>query len=89
MKDEFGLERLKKILPTGGAGTLGYYYKQDSGHIYAKTGSMSGVICLSGYLITQKNHLFVFSVLINNCNGSGSAMRKEVAQFLQGIIKKY
>jgi D-alanyl-D-alanine carboxypeptidase/D-alanyl-D-alanine-endopeptidase (penicillin-binding protein 4) len=89
MKDEFGLERLKKILPTGGAGTLGYYYKQDSGHIYAKTGSMSGVICLSGYLITQKNHLLVFSVLINNCNGSGSAMRKEVAKFLEYILSKY
>jgi len=89
MKDEFGLERLKKILPTGGAGTLGYYYKQDSGHIYAKTGSLSGVICLSGYLITQKNHLLVFSVLINNCNGSGSAMRKEVAKFLEYILSKY
>jgi len=89
MKNEFGLERLKKILPTGGAGTLGYYYKQDSGHIYAKTGSMSGVICLSGYLITQKNHLLIFSVLVNNCNGSGSAIRMAVAKFLESILSKY
>jgi serine-type D-Ala-D-Ala carboxypeptidase/endopeptidase (penicillin-binding protein 4) len=89
MKNEFGLERLKKILPTGGAGTLGYYYKQDSGYIYAKSGSMSGVICLSGYLITQKDHLLIFSVLVNNYTGSGSVMRKAVAKFLEEIIKKY
>jgi D-alanyl-D-alanine carboxypeptidase/D-alanyl-D-alanine-endopeptidase (penicillin-binding protein 4) len=89
MKNEFGLERLKKILPTGGAGTLGYYYKQDSGHIYAKTGSLSGVICLSGYLITQKNHLLIFSVLVNNYNGSGSVMRKAAAEFLDHMISKY
>jgi D-alanyl-D-alanine carboxypeptidase/D-alanyl-D-alanine-endopeptidase (penicillin-binding protein 4) len=89
MKNEFGLERLKKILPTGGAGTLGYYYKQDSAHIYAKTGSMSGVICLSGYLITQKDRLLVFSVLVNNYTGSGSVMRKAIAKFLEGIIIKY
>ena len=82
MKNDFGLERMKRLLPTGGNGTLGNYYKQDSGRIYAKTGSMSGVICLSGYLITQKNRLLIFSVLVNNHNGNGSAIRKAVAKFV-------
>jgi len=89
MKDEFSLERMKRILPTGGNGTLGSYYKQDSGYIYAKTGSLSGVICLSGYLITQKNHLLIFSVLINNEHGSGSAIRKTVREFLKSLIQQY
>ena len=40
MKEKFGLERMKRILPTGGTGTLGRYYKQDSNYIFAKTGSL-------------------------------------------------
>jgi D-alanyl-D-alanine carboxypeptidase/D-alanyl-D-alanine-endopeptidase (penicillin-binding protein 4) len=88
MKNEFGLERLKRILPTGGAGTLGTYYKQDSGRIYAKTGSLSGVICLSGFLFTQKNHLLIFSILVNNLNASGSLVRKAVAGYLDSIGSK-
>ena len=30
MKNEFGIDRMKRILPTGGTGTLRNYYKQDS-----------------------------------------------------------
>ena len=89
MKNDFGLERMKRLLPTGGNGTLGNYYKQDSGRIYAKTGSLSGVICLSGYLISKKNHLLIFSILVNNHNGSGSAIRKAVENFIEDICKKY
>ncbi len=89
LKNEFGMERIKTILPTGGAGTLGRYYKQDSGYIYAKTGSLSGVICLSGYLITMKNKLLIFSVLVNNHTGSTAAIRKSVAEFLDSIRKDY
>ncbi len=89
MKNDFGLERMKRLLPTGGNGTLGNYYKQDSGRIYAKTGSLSGVICLSGYLISQKNRLLIFSVLVNNHSGNASAIRKAVAKFLDEVIKKY
>jgi D-alanyl-D-alanine carboxypeptidase/D-alanyl-D-alanine-endopeptidase (penicillin-binding protein 4) len=89
MKDEFGLERIKHILPTGGTGTLGTRFKQDSGYIYAKTGSLSGVITLSGFLITQKNHLLIFSVLVNNHNSSASKIRNAVAKFIEAIRSKY
>jgi D-alanyl-D-alanine carboxypeptidase/D-alanyl-D-alanine-endopeptidase (penicillin-binding protein 4) len=89
MKNEFGFERMKSLLPTGSNGTLGIYYKEDSGRIYAKTGSLSGVICLTGYLITRKDHVLVFSVLVNNHNGSGSIVRKAVAGFLNSIIYNY
>jgi D-alanyl-D-alanine carboxypeptidase/D-alanyl-D-alanine-endopeptidase (penicillin-binding protein 4) len=89
MKNEFGMERMKSILPTGGAGTLSNYYKQDSGFIFAKTGSLSGVIALSGYLITEKNRLLIFSVLVNNHQGNAGAVRRDVEAFLQDIRKKY
>jgi len=87
MKDEFGLPRLKGILPTGGTGTLSSYYKRDSGYIYAKTGSLSGVVALSGFLITKKSRLLIFSVLINN--NSDPAVRRKIEKFLEGIREKY
>ena len=34
MKNEFGLERLKNILPTGGEGTLSGYYQKDAEFIF-------------------------------------------------------
>lgn len=89
MKNEFGLERLKNIFPTGGEGTLSSYYKADSGYIFAKTGSLSGQVALSGYLITQKNKLLIFSVLINNHQANGVQVRRAIERFLQDARRKY
>jgi D-alanyl-D-alanine carboxypeptidase/D-alanyl-D-alanine-endopeptidase (penicillin-binding protein 4) len=85
MKNEFGLSRMERLLPTGGTGTIKNYYKEDSGYIFAKTGSLSDVIALSGYLITNKNHLLVFSVLVNNYQGKGYEIRRGVERFLHEI----
>jgi len=87
MKDEFGLARLKGILPTGGKGTLSNYYKKDSGFIFAKTGSLTGVVALSGFLVTKKDRLLIFSILINN--NSDPAVRRKIESFLEGIREKY
>lgn len=89
MKNEFGMERLKVILPTGGAGTISSYYQADSNYIFAKTGTLSGVVALSGYLYTRKNKLLIFSVLVNNHQASATAIRKAVERFLQGIRNQY
>jgi D-alanyl-D-alanine carboxypeptidase/D-alanyl-D-alanine-endopeptidase (penicillin-binding protein 4) len=89
MKNEFGLERMKRILPTGGTGTLASYYKQDSAYIFAKTGSLSGVVALSGYLITKKDHLYLFSVLVNNYTGSGVTLRREIEKLIHRIRDRY
>jgi D-alanyl-D-alanine carboxypeptidase/D-alanyl-D-alanine-endopeptidase (penicillin-binding protein 4) len=89
MKNEFGLERMKRILPTGGTGTLASYYKQDSSYIFAKTGSLSGVVALSGYLITKKDHLYLFSVLVNNYTGSGVTLRRQIEKLIHRIRDVY
>lgn len=89
MKNEFGMERIKIILPTGGEGTLNNYYKADSNYFFAKTGTLSGVVALSGYLYTKKNKLLIFSVLVNNHQASATAVRRTVERFLQGIRSKY
>jgi serine-type D-Ala-D-Ala carboxypeptidase/endopeptidase (penicillin-binding protein 4) len=89
MKNEFGLEKLKTILPTGGEGTLKNYYQTDSGFIYAKTGSLSNQITLSGFLITKKNRLLAFSILANNVMGDGWKVRRAYEQFLKNIRERY
>jgi len=89
MSQEFGLDRLKRILPTGGTGTLRSYYKTDSGFIFAKTGSLSGVVALSGFLYTKKNRLLVFSILINNYTGSGVTVRRQMEQWIHHIRDTY
>lgn len=89
MRNEFPFERLKNIFPTGGQGTLANYYKSDSSFLFAKTGTLSGQLALSGYLVTRKNRLLIFSVLINNHYASAPAIRRQVEQFLNGIAAKY
>ncbi len=88
MKNEFGLDRMKKILPTGGTGTLSSLYLNDKGYIFAKTGTLNGVVALSGYLITRKNKLLIFSVLVNNHRGPASDVRKGVERFLTELRRK-
>ncbi len=86
-KNEFGMDRMKRILPTGGTGTLKNSYHADSGYVFAKTGSMTGVICISGYIYTTKKHLLEFSILVNNENGGGSAIRREVENYVEYLRK--
>ncbi len=89
LKDEFGLERMKAILPKGGEGTLKNYFVSDSSAIFAKTGSMSNNFAISGFLTTQKDKLLIFSVLVNNFPSNPSAVRETIAQYLSGIRKNY
>ncbi len=89
MKNEFGWDRVKNILPTGGTGTLSSYFKTDSGFIFAKTGTLSNHCALSGFLITKKGKLLVFSVLANNYKTAATPVRRAVEKFLQYIREKY
>jgi len=89
MKTDFGMERIRNIFPTGNEGTLTNYYKTETGFIFAKTGTLSGVVSLSGFLYTKKNKLLIFSVLVNNHNSSATAVRKAVEKFVEGIRNKY
>lgn len=89
LRADFGMETVRSVFSTGGDGTLGNYFKQDSGYIYAKTGTLSGVVCLSGYLYTRKGKWLQFSVLVNNHRGSAAAIRRRTEQFLHAIREKY
>ena len=89
LQKEFGIKRLKTILPTGGEGTFKNYYQKDSGYIFAKTGSLSNHTAISGYLYSQKGKLLIFSVIVNQFQGSTAQVRHAVESFLEGIRAKY
>lgn len=89
IKNEFSWNRITTILPTGGEGTLKNYFKDEPGFIYAKTGTLSNNSALSGYLITRKNKLLIFSVLNNNYAGGATPVRRAVEKFLLQLREKY
>lgn len=89
MKAGFDWKRITAILPTGNEGTLSGLYTNYAGRIYAKTGTLSNHVALSGYLLTRKGKTLIFSVLVNAHQRTAAEVRKTIEQFLTGLIDKY
>ncbi len=87
MKNEFSWNRITTIFPTGNEGTLSGLYKNYSGKIFAKTGTLSNHVALSGYLLTNSGKTFIFSILVNAHQTSASNIRKGIEQLLTHIIE--
>jgi D-alanyl-D-alanine carboxypeptidase/D-alanyl-D-alanine-endopeptidase (penicillin-binding protein 4) len=88
MKNEFSWERITHIFATGGEGTLRTYVA-DSGRLYAKTGTLTGVMALSGFVVTKRNKVLVFSILVNNHKQPTVNIRNRMSDFLHSIIDNY
>lgn len=83
-------ERLFSWLAVGGKrGTLRRAYKADKPYVFGKTGSLSNNSALSGFLITKKNKLIVFSILHNQYTTSSSQVRQETQRVLEMIRDRY
>ncbi len=89
MANDFSMDRLKKIFPTPTQGTLWAYQKADSNYLFAKTGTLSGVVALSGFLYTNKGRFMIFSILVNNHRTSSTEVRKRIQGFLAFIRGRY
>jgi D-alanyl-D-alanine carboxypeptidase/D-alanyl-D-alanine-endopeptidase (penicillin-binding protein 4) len=85
MKTEFPWQRISAILPSGNEGTLSGLYKGLEGKIFAKTGTLQGVVALSGYMQAKSGRQLIFSVLVNNHNGSATAVRKAIERYLMQV----
>ncbi len=85
----FSHDRIFDILPSGGEGTLKHFYRDMKGRIFAKTGSLSNNVTLSGYLITKRNHTLIFSIMINHCMSPLNVGRHAMEDFLRAVYEKY
>jgi D-alanyl-D-alanine carboxypeptidase/D-alanyl-D-alanine-endopeptidase (penicillin-binding protein 4) len=88
MKQDFTWERITTILPTGNEGTLVGLYKNHVEKIYAKTGTLSNNVALSGFITTNKGKQLIFSILVNNHQTSATNVRKTIEKFLVSIMDK-
>ena len=90
MRNQVGLDRLIYYLPANGVnGTLKTFSSSAEPFIFAKSGSMSGVYNLGGYLRASSGRLILFAVMNNNFTFPVSKIRNETAEFLQLVREKY
>ena len=83
-------ERLFQLLAGGGqSGTLKNWNKEDKPYIFGKTGFLSNNQSLSGYLLTKKGKVLIFSFMNANFIASSKEIRKTMQEFLAGIRNKY
>jgi len=82
-------ERLLDIFPAGGeSGSLKNWYGDKSRpYVFAKTGSMGGVFCLSGYLKTKKDQLLIISFMHNNYLGNSHKYKEAMTPVLEWLYE--
>lgn len=80
-------ERLFSMMPAGGkSGTLrNAYPKTDSPFVFAKTGTLSGVHNQSGYILTKKGKLLLYSFMNNNYVETTADVRKQMVDLVTFI----
>lgn len=79
--------RLLDLFPEGGKeGTLRHHY----GHlkVWAKSGSMTGVYCLSGFLKGADGNMRVFSIMVNGFTCGQEPVRAAISDVLTAIHDK-
>ncbi|WP_420147321.1 D-alanyl-D-alanine carboxypeptidase [Spirosoma sp.] len=83
-------QRLFALLPAAGqSGTLRSLSMNGQPYVFAKSGSMTGVYNLSGYLLTSRGKVLYFSIMHNNFTQSVSEMRQRTAELLKDIHARF
>ncbi len=83
-------QRLFALLPAAGqSGTLQGMALAEKPYVFAKSGSMSGVYNLSGYLLTRRGKVLFFSIMHNNFTQSVSEMRRRTAELLKEMHERF
>ena len=59
------------------------------GKVHAKTGTLSGVSTLSGYVLTAKNHRVTFSIMLNDLKRSDRYNARRFQDKVVGVFYRY
>ncbi len=87
---DMGEERLFALISIGGErGTLKDWFAAEPPYIYGKTGTLSNVFTLSGFLIAKSGKRLIFSYTNNNYPVSSSVIKKEMELILRNVYEKY
>jgi len=90
MYQEIPRQKLLDYFPVGGeTGTLKNWYANEKPFVYAKSGTLSNNYNLSGYLVTKKGKLLIFSYMNNHYKISTAEIKKEVERTLKKIYNAY
>ena len=91
MWNKYPHEKLLGLFPAGGMrGTIEEWYAPKDGNspfVFAKTGGMRSVHCLSGYVRTREGKMLIFSFMHNNFAGSNREWKSEMDRILRQISR--
>ena len=83
---EIGLETIKNYFPKSAtSGTLKNYPIQET---YAKTGTLRHNHNLSGYWISNRENIYVFSIMVNHFTVPTEEIRKGISSLIRQFQKK-
>ncbi|MBX2928400.1 MAG: D-alanyl-D-alanine carboxypeptidase [Saprospiraceae bacterium] len=85
-------ERLFRIFPAGGvSGTIRDWYPGKNGqpYVFAKTGTLRYVHCLSGFVTTKKGKVLIFSFMHNNHTTGANPLKEEMQKVLRWVQEQY
>jgi D-alanyl-D-alanine carboxypeptidase/D-alanyl-D-alanine-endopeptidase (penicillin-binding protein 4) len=89
LEQEIGRDRLLGLLAVGGrSGTLKTRFdNKGQPYVWAKTGTLSGVTCVSGLLLSRSEKWLAFSFMHNNYVGSSSPYYWEMEKALGWVYE--
>jgi D-alanyl-D-alanine carboxypeptidase/D-alanyl-D-alanine-endopeptidase (penicillin-binding protein 4) len=86
MYQQYPEERLFSLFAQGGvSGTIRKWYAAEQPYIFAKTGTLRNLHCLSGYIKTDNGKTLLFSFMHNNFNSSSQSLKVEMQKILEYI----
>lgn len=83
--------RLFSLLPAGGkSGTLkNAYPKTENPYVFGKTGTLSNIHNQSGYMLTKKGKLYIYSFMNNNFVHQTTTIRNEIGRIIREVHEKF
>ena len=89
--DQKGIDFIKAIFPAGGeSGTIhDSFGHADESFIFAKSGSMRNVYCLSGFLITRSGEVLLFSWMNNLFQQDTDSLKLAMERLFQYLYDQY